>query len=85
MTARGRMLLETTAARDKAEALLRGLLDARSRTERRTHMPVSAGASIDDAIASTQQMIEALNRTICGITRDLGDDGVLDEAVDAGR
>lgn len=82
MTERQRILLETTAARDKAEALLRGLLDAKERSEK--HMAdsgqsdhlkqVTGRSAMDNAIASTQRMIESLNRALSQLKRNLTDE-----------
>ena len=89
MTERQRIMLETNALRDKAEALLRGLLDAKAVTERemaRLKRPdpmqlVTGRSSIDDGIASTRRMIETLNRSLAQARRDLDDDDIamLDE------
>jgi hypothetical protein len=65
-----RLVLETAAAREKAEALLRGLLRARAAGRRhlriggeRTLEPGSGG--IDHAIESTRRMVGALERAMC--------------------
>ncbi len=82
-TERQRILVETTDARDKAQTLLRGLLDARTTCERHISegngssdllKRVTGQSSIDNAIASTQQMVEALNRAINQFTRELTDE-----------
>ena len=90
MGKRQRILLEYTATRDQAEALLRGLLDARAESERRllelrqpdTFKTVTGRSAMDNAIASTQRMIESLNRVIMQLKRDLSEQdlAVLDEA-----
>ncbi|MBX3364927.1 MAG: hypothetical protein KF866_09195 [Phycisphaeraceae bacterium] len=82
MTERQRILLETTAARDKAEALLRGLLDAKARSEK--HLAesgqtdplkkVTGRSAMDNAIASTQRMIDSLNRALAQLKRNLTDE-----------
>lgn len=81
---RQRIILETTTARDQAEALLRSLLDAKDVSERRLgelHQPdalklVTGRSSIDRAIGSTQRMIESLNRAINDLKKDLSDEDV---------
>ena len=71
-TAQHRMVLEWTVARDDAEGLLRSLLDAKRESEKRLrslhqsdpYKRATGRSAIDDAIASTQRMIETLNRNI---------------------
>jgi hypothetical protein len=66
------VLLETTATRDRAEALLRTLLDYKAQSEKNlaelrqpdAFKNVTGRSSLDNAIATTQRMIEALNRVI---------------------
>ncbi len=85
MTKRQRIMLETNAARDRAEALLKGLLDAKSVTERELArfnredpmQMVKGRSAIDDAIASTRRMIETLNRSLEDARREVDDDAVL--------
>ena len=87
---RQRILLETTTARDKAESLLRGLLEARAASERNLSdlnrpdpmKAVTGRSSMDNAIASTQRMIEALNRAIDQFRSTLGDEdlALLDDS-----
>ncbi len=82
MNSRQRILLETTTARDGAEAMLRGLLDARARSEQhltelgsKDAMKLATGSSsIDKAIASTRGVIETLDRTIAQIKREFSDE-----------
>ena len=65
-------MLETTATRDRAETLLRTLLDYKLQSERNlaelrqpdAFKTVTGRSSLDNAIASTQRMVEALNRVI---------------------
>ena len=74
-----RVMLETTATRDRAEALLEGLLRAKDETERERerlnrvdHMKELTGqSSIETAITSTRRMIETLNRSIRDARREL--------------
>lgn len=65
-----RLVLETAAAREKAEALLRGLLRARAAGRRhlriRGEPTLEPGAGgIDHAIESTRRMVGALERAMC--------------------
>ncbi len=84
LTERQRILLETNALRDKAEALLKGLLEAKRVTERelaKFNRPdamrmVTGRTSIDDGIASTRRMIETLNRSLAQAKRDLDDEDI---------
>jgi hypothetical protein len=86
MNTRHRILREHSAAREKAEALLRGLLDARASTRRAlgdAARPVGSGVSrgLESAIASTRRLIETYTRTLDALHRDLSDDDLrfLDE------
>ncbi len=82
MTERQRMLMETAAVRDKAEALLRSLLDAKAKSEAylaELRQPdkvrqVTGRSSMDNAIASTQRMIETLNRQLEGLKRGVSEE-----------
>ncbi len=65
MSERERILRQTAEVRERAEGLLRGLLDARARTRRLTPDPmqIATGQSaIDRAIESTRRMVETLRR-----------------------
>jgi hypothetical protein len=72
MSIQNQVLLETTATRDRAEALLRTLLDYKAQSEKNlselrqpdAFKNVTGRSSLDNAIATTQRMIEALNRVI---------------------
>ncbi len=74
-----RVVLETTATRDKAEALLEALRRARSESERQMKslgltdkMREATGRSLyDNAIDSTRTMIDALTRCVRDAKRDL--------------
>ncbi len=93
LTDRQMILLETNAARDKAEALLRGLLTAKEEAEKqlaehdqRDPITVVTGESaIDKAINSTRKMIQTLNRRMAEARRDLHDVdmAILDEMADS--
>ncbi len=81
MTARQRILTDITAARDQAEVLLRGLLDAKAQSERRLaelRQPdalkaVTGRSAMDNGIAAVQRMIETLNRVTSDLKRDLSE------------
>ena len=89
MGKRQQILLETTTTRDRAEALLRTLVDYKSQSERNlaeikqpdVFKSVTGRSALDNAIASTQRMVEALNRVIAQTNKDLTDEdmAVLDE------
>lgn len=76
-----RVVLETTATRDRAEALLEGLLRAKEETERERDRlnrvdqmkELTGKSSIDNAIASTRRMIDTLNRTIREARREIAE------------
>jgi hypothetical protein len=88
-TKRQQILVETTSTRDKAEALLRTLLDHKAQSEKNladlrqpdAFKTVTGRSALDNAIASTQRMVEALNRVISQTKRELTDEDleVLDE------
>ena len=67
-----RVVLESTATRDRAEALLEGLMRAKEETERERERlnrrdqikELTGESSIESAISSTKRMIETLNKTI---------------------
>jgi len=83
------MVLETAEARDKAEALLRGLLRARASSARHLRAGQGTmlggelnaegqrGSSIDHAIESTRRMVRALDRAAEGLRAGTSE-GVLD-------
>ncbi|MCE7972447.1 MAG: hypothetical protein DYG93_12415 [Leptolyngbya sp. PLA2] len=85
MTDRHQVLIETAAARDKAEALLRGLQEARARSERHLReigqtdamKAVTGKSSIENAIASTQRMIDTLNRSLVQLKKELTDEDLV--------
>lgn len=89
MTERQRILLKTAADRDRAETLLRQLIDAKTVSEKNladTKQPdflkqVTGKSALDNAIQSTQRMIETLNRTLDQFKRELSDEdlALLDE------
>ncbi len=67
-----RIVLETNAARDRAEALLQRLLEAKSECEREmsdlrrtdVYKTVTGRSAIENAIASTRRMIDTLNHAL---------------------
>ncbi len=79
-------LLQTTATRDRAEALLEGLIRAKDVTERERLRQnrvdlmeqVVGRTSIDNAIASTRRMIDTLNRILRQTRQDLAHEQSLD-------
>lgn len=91
MNSRQRILREHTSARDKAETLLRGLLDAKASTDK----AMSGGASkahtggprgLECAIASTRRLVEAYTRTLEAMHRELSEeDLVLLDEVEAAQ
>lgn len=82
MTERQRILQETSVVREKAETLLRGLIEAKLTSERqltgsahRDRMKALTGrSSMDNAIDSTRRMIDSLDRTLNQLKRDLRDE-----------
>lgn len=84
MTHRQRIFHETTTARDKARALLRGLETARATSERLgaerpdAMKQVTGRSAIDNAIDSTRRMVETLERTLDQLRKELREE---DEAL----
>ncbi|MFN0134326.1 MAG: hypothetical protein ACKVW3_17570 [Phycisphaerales bacterium] len=82
MTTRREILTETEATRTSAESLLKSLLDYRTQSERNLaelrqgdmFRAVTGRSALDNAIASTQRMIEALDRVLTRTKRELSDD-----------
>lgn len=76
------ILTETAATRQRAEALLRSLLDTKSTAEKSAAVvgtrPTLRGpantSALDHAIASTQRMIETLDRVMDQAVDELSDD-----------
>lgn len=72
------LISRSRTARQQAEHLLKGLLEAKSASERRLadlrltdHLKhVTGRSSLDNAIASTRRMIETLDRTMAQYRRD---------------
>jgi len=72
MSERAKILTETADARADAERLLAGLIDARSKSEKRlTELSrndilksLTGKSALDNAIGSTERMIESLDRVL---------------------
>jgi len=84
-TPRQRTMIETNLARDRAETLLRELLDA-SRAVHihnivKNQMALDCVGSLDTAVMSARRLVNILNDSLNGAERDLGDDdfAILDE------
>jgi hypothetical protein len=88
-TTSNRVLAEVSAARQRAEAVLRGLIEAQnecekqlSRENRRDAMKLVTGkSSLENAIASTRRMIESFDRQIQELLRAAGATGTPRSAV----
>ncbi len=79
MTRRRQILSQTSATRDRAQALLRSLLDHKTQTDRvrpRSGGVPNAvsGTALDRAIGSTQRMIETLNHVLDQTMGDVTDE-----------
>lgn len=81
-------LQDLNVVRDQAEALLRALKDAKGESEKRLAdlkqpdalKAVTGRTAMDNAIASTQRMIETLNRAATELKRELSEDELRDIA-----
>lgn len=84
MKQRSRMMVETQAQRDRALQLLEALRQAKTRSENNLVKinqtdflkKVTGASSMDNAIASTQRLIDAFNRVLDQL-RDELDEGDL--------
>jgi len=82
MSQKQRILVETVGRRDEAEALLRALVDAKASSEKNLAeirqsdfmKKVTGKSSMDNAIASTQRLIESFNRVISDLKANLSDE-----------
>lgn len=82
MSQKQRILVETVGRRDEAEALLRALVDAKASSEKNLAeirqsdflKKVTGRSSMDNAIASTQRLIESFNRVITDLKSNLSDE-----------
>ena len=89
MTDRARILTETADARADAERLFAGLIDARSKSEARLKelsrsdilKSLTGKSALDNAIGSTQRMIDSLDRVLVELRTKLSPDEIalLDE------
>ncbi len=83
-----RIVIETNAARDKAEVLLASLLNAQQAVDRQEPPPFSgrivSRQSMDQAISSTKRLIASLNQALEMAQTDLRDAdlALLDELDD---
>lgn len=76
---RQRFLIETLAAKERAEATVQGLIQAKAECEKhlqqsnRTDMlkAVTGRSALDNAIAHAQRMIASLDRAIDEVRKDL--------------
>ncbi len=72
MSEKDRILTDLSRQRDKADGLLKELQEARSRAERLleetnrrdTYKEVTGASSLDNAIVSTRNMVDTLDRQI---------------------
>jgi|MDTD01.2.fsa_nt_gb hypothetical protein len=89
MNDRARILTETADARADAERLLAGLIDARSKSEARLAelsrsdilKSLTGKSALDNAITSTQRMIDSLDRVLVELRTKLSPEEIalLDE------
>ena len=89
MNDRARILTETADARADAERLLSGLIDARSKSEARLAelsrsdilKSLTGKSALDNAINSTQRMIDSLDRVLVELRTKLSPEEIalLDE------
>lgn len=89
MSDRARILTETATARADAERLLVGLIDARAKSEARLQelsrsdilKSLTGKSALDNAITSTQRMIDALDRVLRELREKLSPEelALLDE------
>lgn len=89
MKRRHQILTETSATRDRAEALLRSLMVHKNQSEKGLRLVGGSRAAasspgrsaLDNAIGSTQRMIESLNRVLAQTRSELSDEDLelLDE------
>jgi len=82
MDDRQRILQDAAGVRDKAQALLRGLVEARVVSERHlgagaemdAMKRVTGRSSMENAIASTKRMVESLERTLEQLKKELSEE-----------
>lgn len=84
MDEKQRILSETIAQRDEAEALLRVLQNAKATSEENLAQlnqsdflkKVTGKSSIDNAIASTRRLVDAFNRVVDDLRLNLTDEDI---------
>jgi len=82
LSAKKKLVLEWTVTRDDAEALLHSLMDAKTESEKRlteldqadVFREVTGRSAIDNAIRTTQRMVDTFNRLIEEAQHDLDDE-----------
>lgn len=82
MTQRSKMMVETQAQRDRALQLLEALRQAKNRSEQNLSKlnqtdflkKVTGASSMDNAIASTQRLIDAFNRVLDQLRDELDEE-----------
>ncbi len=82
ISAKKKLVLDWTVSRDDAEALLRSLVDAKSESEKRlseldqsdVFREVTGRSAIDNAIKSTQRMVDTFNRLIQEAEQELAEE-----------
>lgn len=82
MTQRSKMMVETQAQRDRALQLLEALRQAKNRSELNLSKinqtdflkKVTGASSMDNAIASTQRLIDAFNRVLDQLRDELDEE-----------
>lgn len=88
LSERQRIVLETIAARDRAEATLQSLLAAKAEAEAGAgpradlFREVTGMSAMDNALAQTRRMIETLNTALAHAQRDLAAEPALAHAAD---
>ncbi len=80
-TARQRTMIETNLARDRAETLLRELLDASRAVQIhnivKSQTPMDCVDSLDTAVSSARRLVNILNDSLWLAEHDLDDDDLL--------
>ena len=91
MSRQSEVLKETVAARERAVELLKTLREARENSERRMAeqnqsdalKKVTGRSAMDNAIESTQRMIDSLERSVETLKRDMSEEELAE--LDAGK
>ena len=82
LSAKKKLVLDWTVSRNDAEALLESLVDAKAESEKRlaeleqadVFREVTGRSAIDNAIRSTQRMVDTFNRIIDEAQQELDED-----------